>query len=698
MKKLVQHLNNGKIELLDCPKPSLGSKDIMTETNCSLISSGTERMLLDFGRSSFIQKAIKEKERINDVINKIKTDGLFSTIEAVNYKLNNPIPLGYSNVGRIIQLGSNVKGYHIGDRIVSNSSHSEITLTRKNLCSLIPKNVSDETASFTVIGSIALHGIRLANVNIGDRVAVVGTGLIGLLTIQILKANGCEVLAFDINQDRLNLAEKFGAHIFNLSGESSPEDFVNNYTNKFGVDKTIITASTKSNHPIKLSSKITRKRGKIILVGVADIHFDRSDLYEKEITFQVSCSYGPGRYDEAYEKEGIDYPYSYVRWTEKRNFDSVLKLMSDKKIVTDDLLSKKYDFFNSSDAYNSLLDNNNIISILLEYPKEKNKTLDTLQLEDKSYNNEKPIVSVVGSGNYATRTIIPNLKKLNVQLDTIISKEGLSGTLAAKKFGFAKSSSNLDDCLNISDSNTFFITTRHNLHAEMIIKCLKQNKNIFCEKPLALSLDDLELIKKSYHQYSSSKLMIGFNRRFSPLSIKAKSLLSNCQSPKSFIFTFNSGYVPDEHWVNDINIGGGRILGEACHHIDLMRFLCGHKITNIHSKFLKNKTMDTAVLSLEFDDGSIGSINYFSNGNNGHSKEDIKIFCEQKILHIDNFKILKGYGWSNFKNLKLFYQDKGQLKCLSDFINSIEEGTISPISLDEILEVNEFAIHATKNL
>jgi len=697
MKKLVQHINDGKIELVNCPTPSIGKQEILCETKCSLISSGTERMLLDFGKSNFLQKALKEKDRVRDVLDKIKTDGLVPTIEAVNHKLNTPIPLGYSNVGTVIATGKEVENYKMGDRIVSNASHSEVVSTQKHLSAIIPDNVSDETASFTVIASIAMHGIRLANVTLGETVAVVGSGLIGLLTIQILKANGCNVIAYDLDDDKLMLAEKFGAKSFHLGKEGSEEKFALNHTKNIGVDKTIITASTKSNEPIKLASKITRKRGKIILVGVVDIHFDRSDLYEKEISFQVSCSYGPGRYDNNYENKGIDYPIGYVRWTEQRNFDAVLKLMSEGKIVTKDLLTEKYKFDDVSNAYNSLLNSQNIISILLEYSSNNRKTIeDIIQISQKSFNSTDPIISVVGCGNYAQRNIIPLLKKMNLNLDTVISKEGLSGTIYGKKFGFSNSSSNFKKSLSDSSSNTFFITTRHNLHSEMVNECIKKEKNVFCEKPLALSLEELDKIKQNYEKFNS-KIMIGFNRRFSSLTIKAKQLLENCHSPKSFIFTFNSGFIPKDHWVNDKKVGGGRILGEACHHIDLMRFLCGKKITDINTSFLKNDQMDTAILTLTFEDGSIGCINYFSNGSKSHSKEDIKIFCEEKILHIDNFKTLRGYGWNNFRNIKLFSQDKGQKKCLLEFINSIKSGLPSPIPFDEIYEVSKFSIHASKS-
>lgn len=697
MKKLIQHINDGKIELIDCPNPSIGRQEILCETKCSLISSGTERMLLDFGKSNFLQKALKQKDRVKDVFDKINTDGLIPTLEAVNHKLNTPIPLGYSNVGRVISVGSEVKNYQIGDRIVSNASHAEIVTTQKHLSSVIPDNVSDETASFTVIASIAMHGVRLANVTLGETVAVVGSGLIGLLTIQILRANGCNVIAYDYDKKKLMLAEKFGAQSFLLDNEGSGEKFALNHTKNIGVDKTIITASTKTSEPIKLASKITRKRGKIILVGVVDIHFDRSDLYEKEISFQVSCSYGPGRYDNNYENQGIDYPIGYVRWTEQRNFDAVLRLMSEGKIVTNDLLTERYRFNDVKKAYDSLLTSANIISILLEYSSNSEKKInDVVQLEEKSFIKTDPIISVVGCGNYAQRNILPLLKKMNLNLDTVISKEGLSGTINGKKFGFFNSSTNLEKTLNKSSSNTFFITTRHNLHSQIVNECLKKGKHIFCEKPLALSMEELNEIKENYKK-SNSKIMIGFNRRFSTLTTKAKQLLKNCHSPKSFIFTFNSGFIPKDHWVHDRKIGGGRIIGEACHHIDLMRFLCGEKITKIDSSFLRGDQLDTAILTLKFEDGSIGCINYFSNGSKSHSKEDIKIFCEEKILHLDNFKALYGYGWNNFKKLKLFSQDKGQEQCLTAFIDSIKNGSQSPIPFDEIYEVSKYSLNAAKN-
>lgn len=696
MKKLIQYINDGKIELLECPSPTISENEVLVQTKCSLISSGTERMLLDFGKSNFLNKILKEKKRVKDVIAKIKTDGIIPTLEAVNYKLNTPISLGYSNVGTIIDLGSNINDLKIGDRVVSNASHAEIISTTQNLCSKIPDNVSNETASFTIIGSIALHGIRLSNVTLGETVAVVGTGLIGLLAIQILKANGCNVIALDIDESRLKLAEKYGAKVFDLSKNESVENFVKNNTNNLGVDKTIITASSKSSEPITLSSKITRKRGKIVLVGVADIHFDRADLYEKEISFQVSCSYGPGRYDNNYEQNGVDYPEAYVRWTEKRNFDAVLNLMSEKKIIIEDLMTEKYNFSDAEIAYDSLLKSKDLISILMLYGiDEKVKNENVIEFNRNQFNKLNPIITVVGSGNYAQRNIIPQLKKMDLNLDTIISKEGLSGSLFSKKYGFTNSSTNFEKTLDSSLANTYFITTRHNLHSDMVNKCIVKNKNIFCEKPLALSIEELDEIKKNYKKYDS-KIMLGFNRRFSCLTSKSKELLASCSSPKSFIFTFNSGYIAEDHWVNDKKIGGGRILGEACHHIDLMRFLCGEKIVNLKSTFLDNDTKDTAIINLEFEDGSIGCINYFSNGSKMYPKEDIKIFCEGKILHLDNFKALYGYGWKNFRTKKLFNQDKGQKKCLGAFINSIKNGHPSPIPFNEIYEVSKFSIYASK--
>ena len=371
--------------------------------------------------------------------------------------------------------------------------------------------------------------------------------------------------------------------------------------------------------------------------------------------------------------------------------------MSEGKILTNDLLTEKYNFSDVNKAYNSLLNSENIISILLEYSSEKEKKInDVVELEKKSFVKKDPIISVVGCGNYAQRNILPLLKKMNLNLDTVISKEGLSSTINGKKFGFSNSSTSLEKTLNHSLSNTFFITTRHNLHSKIVNDCIKKEKNIFCEKPLALSMEELNEIRENYKKYNG-KIMIGFNRRFSTLARKAKQLLKNSHSPKSFIFTFNSGFIPENHWVHDRKIGGGRIIGEACHHIDLMRFLCGEKITKINSSFLKGGQLDTAILTLKFEDGSIGSINYFSNGSKSYAKEDIKIFCEEKILHLDNFKALYGYGWNNFKKLKLFSQDKGQAQCLIEFIDSIKNGSPSPIPFDEIYEVSKYSINAAKN-
>ena len=709
MKQLLQNLNNGKIEVIESPNPSLIENHIIVNTNVSLISAGTEKMLLNFGNSNFIDKARQQPEKVIQVLDKAKSDGILSTYEAVQSKLKEPIPLGYSSVGRVLEVGVGAGQFKSGDRVVTNSPHADVVRAPKNLCAKIPDNVSDEEAAFTVLGSIALHGVRLAKPTLGEKFAVIGVGLIGLLTIQILRSSGCSVLAIDFDKERLKLAKIYGASTCDLN-QQDPIAFSKDFTNGMGIDGVIIAASTDSNDPITQAAKMSRKQGRIILIGTAGLKINRSDFYEKELTFQVSCSYGPGRYDLEYEKNGMDYPFHYVRWTERRNFEAILEMISLGSLDIKKLISNKFKFEDFNKAYKELKDNKSSLGILLEYDSDfKSRTKENILLKEVNkldFSPIKPIIGFVGAGNYASRVLIPAFKKNNAQLHTIATSSGLSGAVHGKKMGFLTATSELKNMLTNDEINTIVITTRHNTHASIVLECLKAGKNVFVEKPLALNHSEVREIYNEFYQNSLNKdlhLCVGFNRRFSPHIKKIKELILNMSQPKSFIFTINAGYIPEDHWTQNIKVGGGRILGEVCHFIDLMRFLAGSKISSFECSSMSydrksDLRPDSVAITLNFADGSFGTINYLSNGSTKFPKERIEVFTDGKILQLDNFRKLRGYGWNNFKKMNLFSQDKGQLKCVDHFLRSIEQGDEPIINPDEIFEVAKVTIDVDEEL
>ncbi len=701
MKQILQNLSTGETRLqeLPCPQPKKGHA--LIKSRKSLVSVGTERMLVNFGKSGLINKALSQPDKVKMVVEKVKTEGLMSAYETVKSKLDQPLPLGYCNVGTIIDADNT--GFERGTRVVSNGPHAEIVRVSKNLIAKIPDQVDDETAVFTVLGAIALQGIRLVNPTIGETVVVTGLGLIGLITVQILKANGCKVLGIDFDSAKCKLAEEFGAEVVDLSMEQSPIEASLAFSKGRGVDAVIITASSDSNDIVHQAAIMCRKRGRIILVGVVGLGLSRADFYEKELTFQVSCSYGPGRYDDDYEVKGRDYPFAFVRWTEQRNFETVLDLMASGSIDVKPLISHRFKIGDALVAYEKLEDCSSL-GILIDYCASSAKPIisDTLKISKKTLDRSpKGNVSFVGSGNYASRVLIPEFKRSQANLVTLVSSGGVSAVHNAKKNGFQTASTNIDKAMG-DNTDTVVIVTRHNLHASQVIQALKNSKHVFVEKPLALTHTEINEIET--HQKKANRMvMVGYNRRFSPHIQKIKSLLDAKISPKTFIMTMNAGEIPKEHWTHDVEIGGGRILGEACHYIDLMRYLSGSKIKSFNViKMGENDyvefTDDKALISLTFEDGSIGSIHYFANGGKSFPKERIEVFCDNAVLQLDNFRKLRGFGWKGFKNMNLWSQDKGQRSCVRSFMRSVREGGESPIPQDEIFEVARISVDIAESM
>lgn len=693
MKQVLQSLNSGEIilEKVPCPKNTAGS--LLIETTYTLVSSGTERMLLAFGKANVFGKIKQQPEKVKMVLEKIKTNGLLSAYQSVQAKLEQPIPLGYCQVGRVIDVGEGVSGYSIGDRVISNGSHAEIVRVPKNLCAKIPEAVSDEEAAFTVVSAIALQGIRLSQPTLGECYVVFGLGLIGLLAAQLLKAQGCRVLGVDPDKTKWAYAKEWGVEV------TTPENIISHaefFSNGLGVDAVIITAATKSNALLHQAAMICRKRARIILVGVIGNEFSRADFYEKELTFQVSCSYGPGRYDARYEKMGLDYPIGFVRWTEQRNFEAILALMADRRLQVEKLISHQFSIDDVATAYDALENNAQTLGILLHYPARTlfQKTEKIVLLHHASH-TASVCVGLIGAGNYSASVLAPAFQKTNAALQCVASSQGVSAKRVAKKWGFSYAISDEDLIYHDNKINTVVIATPHHCHAKQVIVALEKNQHVFVEKPLAISLSELENVKAAYDNAPTSLLMIGFNRRFSPFINTIKKLLSEVVAPKSMIMIVNAGQLPKTHWVHDPEMGGGRIIGEACHFIDLMRYLAG---CNIKSWKAIASDVDAVMILLEFSDHSSATIHYLSNGNAAVAKERLEIFCDGKILQLDNFRKLCGFGFKNFKKQKSMVQNKGQIDCVKAFVNAVQQGTSSPIPFDEILEVSRVTIEITEHL
>jgi predicted dehydrogenase/threonine dehydrogenase-like Zn-dependent dehydrogenase len=710
MKQILQNMGSGETSMVTAPVSQISTGYLLVRTVTSLISAGTERMLVGFGQANFIEKARQQPEKVKMVMSKVHTDGLMATVEAVRSKLAQPLPLGYCNVGVVAEIGSGIDSFKPGDRVVSNGPHADVVKVAKNLCARIPDNVDDESAAFTVVASIGLQGIRLAEPTLGEAFVVTGVGLIGLLTVQLLRAHGCRVLAIDFDQSKLDLARQFGAVICNPGNGEDPVAAGMAFSRGHGVDGVIITASTKVSDPVIQAARMSRKHGRIILVGVTGLELNRADFYEKELTFQVSCSYGPGRYDPSYEDKGQDYPIGFIRWTEQRNFEAILDMMSDGRLNVKPMITHRVAFDHAPAAYDLLTSDKSALGILLQYPSVVTeqtfaRSISLVQTVP-TYNKARPVCGFIGAGNYASRMLIPAFKSAGAQFHTIVTAGGINGVIHGKKAGFAEASTDIGAMLANATINTVAIVTRHDTHAHFVAQALTAGKHVFVEKPLAIQYSELDQVRAAYDAAhlsgSGPHLMVGFNRRFAPQVQKMKVLLRAVKEPKSFIMTMNAGAIPANHWTQDTVVGGGRIVGEACHFIDLMRFLAGSPIISIQARRMGDSagvaiTEDKASITLGFANDSFGTILYLANGAASFPKERVEVFTAGRVLQLDNFRKLKGYGWPGFNKMNLWKQDKGQNACAAAFLQAVERGPAA-IPADEIFEVARVSIEVAEQL
>lgn len=722
MKQIVQNLKSGDLEVLDVPCPAAGTGQLLIQTRASLISAGTERSVVEFGQASYLDKARQNPERVKQVLERIRSDGLLPTLELVFAKLDEPMPLGYCNAGEVIQVGAGVTGYKVGDRVASNGRHAEMVCRPINLCAKVPEGVPDDQATFAVLGSIGLQGVRLIEPAIGERVAVFGLGLIGLVAVQLLVSSGAHVIGIDVDPARLKLAEQFGATTVNVAAGSDPVAAGMAFSRGVGIDAVLVTASAKNDSIIHQAAQMSRKRGRIVLVGVVNLDIQRADFYEKELKFQVSCSYGPGRYDAKYEEGGVDYPLPFVRWTEQRNMEAILELIAAGRLNVEPLITSRIPHSESVRAYDLLANDRSQLGIVLEYPRVAPQ-LEQVVRNSPSKNGHaalpaatsvsagaiaapastgKMVAGFIGAGTFCKIRLLPPLRKRGVRMVSIASATGVTAALAAHKFGIETSTTDYRQVLSDPAINTVFITTQHDTHVRFATAALEAGKHVFLEKPAATTRAGLDELRAVAERHSGQQLLVGFNRRFSPHARTMRKLVAGRSQPLTLTCLVNAGYLPMSHWAQDPIKGGGRIIGEGCHFVDLLRYIVDRPIVAVTATQLGDapgveSREDKMVINLEFADGSLGTIQYLANGHRSFCKERLEVFSEGRILALDNFRRLTGYGFANFKKQNLWSQDKGRDAELDDFISAVTKGGSQLMPAAEIWNVTEATFAAVES-
>ncbi|MFD0863124.1 bi-domain-containing oxidoreductase [Sungkyunkwania multivorans] len=697
MKQILQSFRTGVTELADLPSPQVKSGQVLIKTTRSLVSLGTEKMLVEFGKASLIQKARQQPDKVKMVLDKIKAEGLMPTLETVFNKLEQPLPLGYCNVGEVIAVGKGVTSFKKGDRVASNGQHAEFVSVPQNLVAHVPDSITDEEAAFTVVGAIGLQGIRLANPTMGETVVVIGLGLIGLLTAEMLVANGCKVIGYDLDDSKVEIAKAKGIIAFNPLKGNDPVKYVIQETDGVGADAVLITASAKSNDIISQAAQMSRKRGRIILVGIIGLNLSRAEFYEKELSFQVSCSYGPGRYDDNYEFKGNDYPLPFVRWTEKRNFETVLQLIASGKLNVKDLVSEVVPIEEYDKVYGDIGNSTSIASIF-KYD-ENAIPENSIQVNKMASTPAKGVIGLVGAGNFTKMTLLPALKGIDTTIKHIVSSGGVTGTALAKKHNIAQSTTDFKIVLEDEEVDLVMITTRPNLHASMTVDAMSKNKHVFVEKPMAITGEGLQSIIDAYENPSFDKTVtVGFNRRFSPHISKIKELVGN--NVLNVVATMNAGHIPYDTWFHDMEVNGGRIIAEGVHFIDLISHITGSRVKSVMMNAMgksPEENTDNASILLKYENGSTGVVNYFSNGAKSYSKERLEVYFNDSTIIMDNFRETKGYNVKGFKRLKT-KMDKGHKIQFSKLLTNLKEGKGPIISFDELVNATAASHAAIESL
>jgi predicted dehydrogenase/threonine dehydrogenase-like Zn-dependent dehydrogenase len=703
MKQLFLMVNDGSIELIETPVPKAKDNFLIVETLYSVVSAGTERGLASFGNKNIIQKAMERPDQVKQVLEKMSTDGVLTTLDAAFNKLKDPMPIGYSGVGKVVEVGRGITDINVGDIVAmaGQAYHSEVNRVNRNLVVKLPKDFPDiRQASLCALGGIALQGIHQAKVEPGETVAVIGLGLLGHITARILDAYGCDVIGYDISDKSL---VNTNLKAFILSNDENAEATTKSLTKNRGVDKVIITAAANSNQPMDLAASIVRDRGIICMIGVTQMNIDRRPYYEKELTFTIARSYGPGRYETDYEEKGIDYPIGLVRFTEGRNLEEFIRLISEKRIDFKDLITHEINFNEANSAYEIITTNKNnekYIGILLKYSENNEKWTNkifTKPISKKRINKNKINLGLIGAGNFARNTLLPIMQKTKLyNFKGLATTGGPTAAQAQKVFGFEYVSNNYEDLLNDSDIDLIAISTQHNTHAKFIIEALNAGKHVYCEKPMCLTLEELNNIKTAYDN-SEGELFVGLNRRHAPLIKKIKKDLSTDKIPAVYDYIANAGFIPENHWTQDEKIGGGRIIGEAIHFIDVIQYLDGSKLEIIDVRNFISKAYsmnDNASISLKFSSGAIANIIYTSMGSKKYPKEQLRVFSNGQVFEMDNYIKMKKYG--SLKTIKIMLrQDKG-FQHEYEYIYDVLQKSVFNRMIDDIFNIHYLLLSVIK--
>jgi predicted dehydrogenase len=713
MKQLLQNLKNGQTTIEEVPIPTPRAGQALVRVAASLVSAGTERMVVEFAEKSLVGKARSRPDLVKQVVDKMQREGIVPTLEAAFNRLDSPMPLGYSSAGVITALGPGMDGFHIGQRVAcaggNYAVHAEYNLIPRNLLTPLPDSVDFESAAFTTLGAIALHGFRLAEPQLGENVAVIGLGLLGLLTIQLASAAGCRVWGVDTDPERVALASQFGIA---ACSRQTAEDSARAFTANRGFDSVIICADTASNDPVTLAGAIARDRANIVATGAVGLTFPRKIYFEKELSFINSRSYGPGRYDPSYEENGRDYPIGYIRWTEGRNFEAVVGLLENGKLKVESLITHRFPIEQAAEAYEIITGKKKepFLGVLLRYQVSGDQlSVQSDCAENLTPDTEKPDavkLGVLGAGLFANATLLPALKKVkDVELVGIASSGGLHAAHSGKKFGFRYACSDEEQILNDPDINTVLILTRHDTHADLAVRALQAGKHVFVEKPLAVNGNQLLVIQEQLQittqgQATHQLLTVGFNRRFAPLAQQLHNNLATRQEPLYMHYRVNAGYIPLNHWTHDPEQGGGRIIGEGCHFIDFLAFLAGSAPVSVSAVALPDGGKyreDNVSMTFTFADGSIGIVDYLANGDKSFPKERVEVFCGGSVAVLDDFRVLETVRDGKRKTAKLWGQDKGHFSEMQALVRAIRAG-VPPISYEQLIGVTKASFAAVESI
>jgi len=694
VKQILQNLKTGNIEVADVPSPIAQPGRILVRTAASLISAGTERMTVEMGQKSLLGKARERPDLVKQVIQKAKNEGVISTFHAVRDRLDSSSSLGYSAAGIVIGIGDDVTELHPGDRVACAgagfASHAEVLSVPRNLCVRLPDDVNFEAGAFGTLGAIALQAIRQAEPTLGESVVVIGLGLIGQLTAQLLKANGCRVFGIDTDEGRIALAVQLSADRGCVPDDETPRTVLD-WTRGRGADAVLITAATSSNQPVELAGEISRRKGRIVAVGLVGLDVPRNLYYQKELTLKISMSYGPGRYDPEYEERGHDYPFAYVRWTEGRNVEAFLDLISEHRVNVEPLITHRFPISEGDRAYQLITGESKepYLGIVLRYDSERELERQIV-LREGAERAPTPTVCVglIGAGSYAKTMLLPHFKNIGATFESIASARGVSAREIGRKYDFRACVSSPEEVIRDRNVNLVVIATRHNTHAPLAIAALKHGRDVFVEKPLALNDQEVDAVLVAAAK-SSGRLMVGFNRRFSPLALSAREFFKERLAPLSIAYRVNAGRIAPEHWIQDAGEGGGRIVGEVCHFIDLMHFLTGALTTRVYAERISSRnheivSEDSVFITLRFSDGSNGAIAYLAEGDKAMPKERIEIFGEGMVFVIDDFRCSTSHRGGRKRTTKLRNQDKGQANQLRAVCESVLSGKPAPISLEDL--------------